>query len=934
MAMKNDRDRWHRHWKTFLLMGMLGLLYLFYPYRASAELQVKFTAAKGLSLTLDGVSIINNSMLDVVSPDRKQDFFPQSSLANIQSSDNELTAQGENENYAAQLQINRLDANTIEYHFHGVLKKETPANIEIGCGLFNANILAGRSFRAVLQDGKTVSGTVPVWPEKNGLVPLINQFHSLEFDSRLGQLTLTVTSPGQFVFADARRRKLSWANVAPVFYAGISQNLQKGTPFDVSFQLQLNPKTPQHHSVQEVTVTPARGGMVFPPVTSERQIVPKPRHSEISSEKYFYITRQTPWNILLPPDDKRPLQATQDLFKNELGAELPEPQITLHDSRIYSISIGNAQKDIASSPESAWRKETEGYRLQVDSSGIKILSTSPQGLFDGVQTLAQLLTVKMDGAVQCPYAVIEDWPSLKFRGAQWFPSGNGFEMDKKLIRLMARFKMNAAVLEVDFAKFDSHPQNAVPGSIDTSQLKELVKLCRENYIEPIPLINCLGHAQWAFGNGANKDFEEWPGYTREIAANNPKTINYLKDIFNETIDIFHPKYFHIGHDEVSRGPNPENAFNTSTQTISEWLAQSVNRWDDWFGKKNIKLMMWGDMLLARNEANDYGHASSPAEAAQLRHLIPKDVIIADWHYHSATTYPSFSVLKQSGFSVLGCPWYDPGNVATMAHDAIQEQLMGTLQTTWCGFYPNENTLASNPYDFPAFIIAADYAWSGRQETPDALPYNIRQCWYQTYQIDRRLNNSLLLPLTVAAKTPADNWLDLGSSWTLSSFFSTDKTAVFNGVPFQLSPNRLVTLAPDGSPMAPPEALSSLQIQLNAKNVRQIVLLNAALWKISAGEKIAALILTYQDGSESVINLNSGGYVLPWWGEQYSIQAEDIFMDQNGNSAVTPQLSMARITNPYPEKTIVGIRLDANSQTTGYALGGITLLTSRCVGLGE
>jgi hypothetical protein len=928
MVMKNYMDPWLRLQGAFFLVAILGLFYIFSPSQAFADIQMKFTAAKGLSLTSEGVSIVNNSMLNIISPDRKQNFFPQSLLADIQSFDNELTAQGENENYAARLQVNRLDANTIEYHFHGVLKKETSANIEIGCGLFNANILAGRSFRAVLQDGKTVSGTVPVWPEKEGLAPLTDQFHSLEFDSRLGRLTLTVTSPDQFVFADARRRKLSWANVAPVFYAGISQNLQKGTPFDVSFQLQLNPRTPQHHSVQEVTVTPARGGMVLPPVTSERQIVPKPRHSEISSEKYFYITRQTPWKILLPPDDKRPLQATQDLFKNELGAELPEPQITLHDSRIYRISIGNAQKDIALSPESAWQKETEGYRLQVDSSGIKILSSSPQGLFDGVQTLAQLLTVKMDGTVQCPYAVIEDWPSLEFRGAQWFPSGNGFEMDKKLIRLMARFKMNAAVLEIDFAKFDSHPENAVPGSIDTSQLKELVKLCRENYIEPIPLINCLGHAEWMFRNGANKDLEEWPGFTREIAANNPKAISYLKDIFNETIDIFHPKYFHIGHDEVSRGPNPDNVFNAGVQTIPQWLAQSVNRWDDWFEKKNIKLMMWGDMLLARNEANDYGHASSPADAAQLRNAIPKDVIIADWHYHSAPTYPSFPVLKQAGFSVLGCPWYDAGNIATMAHDAIQKQLMGTLQTSWCGFYPDENTLASNPYDYPAFIIAADYAWSGRQETPDALPYDLQQCWYQTYQLNPRISDSVMLPLTDAATTPADNWLDLGSSWTLSSLFPKNKTAVFNGVPFQLSSNRLVTLAPDGSQMVPPDALSSLQIHLDAVNVRQIILLHAALWKVNAGEKIATLTLRYQDGGESAVNLNSGGYVLPWWGEQYSIQAEKIRMDQNGSSAFTPQLSMARITNPHPEKVIAGLRLDANNMATGYALAGITLLTSK------
>ena len=63
--------------------------------------------------------------------------------------------------------------------------------------------------------------------------------------------------------------------------------------------------------------------------------------------------------------------------------------------------------------------------------------------------------------------------------------------------------------------------------------------------------------------------------------------------------------------------------------------------------------------------------------------IPKDTVIADWHYDVKKSPIKTSLyLKAYGFEVLGAPWYDPANCQAHVQTAQTDDLMGTMLTTW------------------------------------------------------------------------------------------------------------------------------------------------------------------------------------------------------------------------------------------------------------
>ncbi len=102
-------------------------------------------------------------------------------------------------------------------------------------------------------------------------------------------------------------------------------------------------------------------------------------------------------------------------------------------------------------------------------------------------------------------------------------------------------------------------------------------------------------------------------------------------------------------------------------------------------------------------------------------LPPPDVIITDWHYGSNEKYPSLNIFRGHGLQTIVATWHTPLNIRHFARAAAASKAHGLLQTTWAGYFPNENVLKNETRQFSAFVLAGDYAWSNREELPSALP---------------------------------------------------------------------------------------------------------------------------------------------------------------------------------------------------------------------
>jgi hypothetical protein len=327
----------------------------------------------------------------------------------------------------------------------------------------------------------------------------------------------------------------------------------------------------------------------------------------------------------------------------EAGGTLRRGAITDHKIGIIFIGGSPALQRKYPVPD-----QQGAYFLQVAADGIRIIGRLPEGAFYGVQTLIQWLQ-PTEGALQAAPARIIDYPHLKWRGVHLFGSTEAGFLPRLIENVIAHAKFNHLVLECGYGQWETIRDAWVDISAPKSLLREAVQVSRQNLLEPIPLIQSLGHMYWAFRNDANKHLAEDPDTPWAIAPRGAETRPFLQRLYDEVFEVFQPRQFHIGMDEVTlrgRFPNRPESKGASVAELfvehTEWVHGELKR------RGIQKVLMWGDVLLAPGEANDGGaHAKSPDEARFTRERLSKlpDLVICDWHY----TLPS-----QNGTSASMC----------------------------------------------------------------------------------------------------------------------------------------------------------------------------------------------------------------------------------------------------------------------------------------
>lgn len=267
--------------------------------------------------------------------------------------------------------------------------------------------------------------------------------------------------------------------------------------------------------------------------------------------------------------------------------------------------------------------------------------------------------------------------------------------------------VNTLVLEFNYQfDFKSRPEFADPSALGKAEVQLILQACRENQIELIPQFNCLGHQSWAKRTARllekHPEFDETPGkypdnegiYCRSYCPLHPEVHKVIFDLLAELAKACEAKAFHIGMDEVfiladpdcprCKGKNPAQLFADEVQTLHAQLK-----------KTGCRTWMWGDRFLDGKSTGLGKWEASENDTAPAIDLVPKDIVICDWHYEQATETPQLFARK--GFDVVVCPWRKPdvalaqlAKVQTLraeADPAIARHALGMVHTTWCGFSP-------------------------------------------------------------------------------------------------------------------------------------------------------------------------------------------------------------------------------------------------------
>ncbi len=279
-------------------------------------------------------------------------------------------------------------------------------------------------------------------------------------------------------------------------------------------------------------------------------------------------------------------------------------------------------------------------------------------------------------------------------------------VEKLIVEGLVPLGFNAIVLEVDYGfQFKSHPELET-GGFNKEQARRIAAICRSHGIRLIPLMNCLGHQSWGPRPGAllakYPQFDETPGiphddkeiYCREWCPSHPDVNKIAFELMDELIDAFQADAFHVGLDEVFL-IGDKNCPRCKGKDVGDLFAKAVNELHGHLvGQKGVEMLMWSDRLLD-SKATGYGRwEASDTGSARAIDLVPKDIIMCDWHYEMPSTYqrmgqqtpfPSIQYFQEKGFRVLPAPWRNPEAAVPFLEVARQnptDRMLGVLFTGW------------------------------------------------------------------------------------------------------------------------------------------------------------------------------------------------------------------------------------------------------------
>lgn len=294
--------------------------------------------------------------------------------------------------------------------------------------------------------------------------------------------------------------------------------------------------------------------------------------------------------------------------------------------------------------------------------------------------------------------------------------------DTDLSRLEEQFPkltaagVNVLILQVDYAfDFQSHPELRDRTFITKARAREFSATARKLGIRVIPELDCLGHQ-----SGGPRtypllvkypQFDETPGeyyptnhgiYCRSWCPLNPGVDQVIFPLIDELVGAFQADAFHVGMDEVFI-IGDKDCPRCHGKDAAELFAKQVNDLHHHIvDQRHWTMLMWGDRLLDA-KVMGYGRWESASNGtARAVNLVPKDIIICDWHYREQTNYPSVPFFLEQGFRVWPSGFQplaasEAFSRFSLAQRRENPRLIGYLATTWSKAKPY------NVGDYPPVI---------------------------------------------------------------------------------------------------------------------------------------------------------------------------------------------------------------------------------------
>ena len=396
----------------------------------------------------------------------------------------------------------------------------------------------------------------------------------------------------------------------------------------------------------------------------------------------------------------------------------------------------------------------EGYILDIKPNTITISGNAYGGVFYGIQTLLQFISIGADSTIPC--GRITDKPKYKWRGfmldvARYFYTKA--EM-LKFIDLISFYKINKFHIHLTDDQgwriaIDSYPRLTTIGSIQAvedsieggfyskADMREIIEYARIRNVSIIPEIDLPGHSQASiaaypelscFGNRVKvrslkhrkPNLIDGSPFSDPLCVGKEDNYEFLEKVIKEIAELFPSEYIHLGGDECSTGAwefcelcqkkkedeglkdehELQGYFMKRVEDIVRSHGKIAIGWDEVYETnvpRTFAVMAWRDDYWGVEAANNgYQVIMAPS---QYYYYNRQQSELSERYYGVITTLSSMY------------------NYQTVYNEIIPKNRDNVLGLESCFWGGGEWNDAMN-YIFPRFLVFSEQCWSSKQKDLD------------------------------------------------------------------------------------------------------------------------------------------------------------------------------------------------------------------------